>query len=79
MGRGQAEGANWEVEDKAADLAASAGNEKGLRDAEIIRIGSDALLRFGEIANLQVSDIIASRNRVYIRKDGGLCDGRNNL
>ena len=67
MGRGQAEGAGWNVADRVADIAAKEGTETGLRDAAIILIGSDALLRVGEIANLQISDIRINSNQVYLR------------
>ena len=55
--RGQAPGATWAIADRAAELAASEGTEKGLRDAAIIALGSDGLLRVSEISDLRVSDI----------------------
>ena len=66
MGTGPAEGASWEVADKAARVAAVEGTEAGLRDCAIILIGSDALLRIGEIARIRCRDISASRNQLYI-------------
>ena len=41
----------------AASIAAATGTLAGLRDAALIRGGSDALLRVSELAALQVSDI----------------------
>lgn len=48
---------DWEQADAAAAVAASAGDLRGLRNAAIIATMSDALLRVGEVAALQVGDI----------------------
>ena len=48
---------DWEHADAAADAAASAGNVIGLRNAAIVAVMSDALLRVSETASLQVADI----------------------
>ena len=40
------------------DLAASAGDARGLRDAALIAVTSDALLRVSEVANIQVEDVV---------------------
>ena len=45
--------------DAAAAEAASAGDEAGLRDAALIAVASDALLRVSEVAALDVADITA--------------------
>lgn len=56
-GRGQVVGIRWEQADAAAALAASSGDPAGLRDAAILAIASDALLRVSEIAALDVKDL----------------------
>ena len=48
---------DWEQADAAAAVAASTGDLRGLRNAAIIATMSDALLRVGEAAALQVSDV----------------------
>ena len=47
----------WEQADAAAAIAAKTASTKGLRDAAILTVGSDALLRVSEIAALEVEDI----------------------
>ena len=56
-GRGQVVGIRWEQADAAAALSASQGDPAGLRDAAILAIASDALLRVSEIAALDVEDL----------------------
>ena len=56
-GRGQVAAVSWEAADAAALLAANSGDSLGFRDAALIKIGSDALLRVSELAALQVTDI----------------------
>ena len=56
-GRGQAAPLSWVAAEAAASIAAATGTLAGLRDAALIRVGSDALLRVSELAALQVSDI----------------------
>ena len=56
-GRGQVRGISWEEADRMRDLAASAGDVRGLRDAALISMASDALLRVSEVSNVQVGDV----------------------
>lgn len=56
-GRGQVKGLQWRDADRIADAAAADGTVRGLRDAAAVAIASDAMLRVGEVAALQVSDI----------------------
>ena len=56
-GRGQVVGIRWEQADAAAALAASQGDPAGLRDAAILAIASDALLRDSEISGFDVNDL----------------------
>ena len=55
-GRGQVVGIRWEQADAAA-LAARFGDLAGLRDAAILAVASDALLRVSEVAALDVEDL----------------------
>lgn len=56
-GRGQVDGISWEQSDRMAELAEGADTTAGLRDALLIRIMSDCLLRVAEAAALTVADI----------------------
>ncbi len=56
-GRGQVEGLRREDAVAAARLAAEAGTAHGLRDAALLRLGSDGLLRISELAGVQVDDL----------------------
>ncbi len=56
-GRGQVEGLRRENAVAAARLAAEAGTALGLRDAALLRLGSDGLLRISELAGVQVDDL----------------------
>ena len=56
-GRGQVAGVCWAQSDAAATLAAAAGTLAGLRDAALLRVGSDAMLRVSELAALRLEDI----------------------
>jgi len=56
-GPGQVRGISWEEADRMRDLAASAGDVRGLRDAALISVASDALLRVSEMANVQTDDV----------------------
>ncbi len=56
-GRGQAQGVNFSQADAAAAIAAGDGSLFGLRDAAIIAVMSDGLLRISELADLEVSDV----------------------
>ena len=58
QGRGQVAGLDWRAADLAAGIAANEGHSlAGLRDASLIMVGSDALLRVSEIAALTVADV----------------------
>lgn len=54
-GRGQVDALRREA--AAAALAASGGTARGLRDAAILRLGSDCLLRVSELAAVRVGDV----------------------
>ena len=57
-GRGQVAGMGWAQVDAAASLAANdSGSLIGLRDAAILSVASDAMLRVSEVAALDVHDI----------------------
>ena len=56
-GRGQVRGISWTEADRMVSLATSAGDARGLRDAALVAVASDALLRVSEVANVQVEDI----------------------
>ena len=56
-GRGQVVGIRWEQADAAAALAARRDNLAGLRDAAILAVASDALLRVSEVSALDVEDL----------------------
>ena len=59
-GRGQVAGVRWEQADAAAAVAANDGRSvKGLRDAAIVAVMSDAMLRVSEAAALHVADLEA--------------------
>ena len=56
-GRGQVAGIPWEEADRVVDNAMGEGTIRGLRDAALIAVGSDALLRVGEMVAIDVRDI----------------------
>ena len=56
-GPGQVRGISWEEADRMRDLAAHVGDARGLRDAALIAVASDALLRVSELSNVQVRDV----------------------
>ena len=56
-GRGQVEGLRREAAVAAARLAAEEGTALGLRDAALLRLGSDGLLRISELVAVQVDDL----------------------
>ena len=58
-GRGQVAGISWEMADTIAELIASAepGSLSALRDAALVSVMSDAMLRVSEVAALRCSDI----------------------
>ncbi|MYH34942.1 MAG: tyrosine-type recombinase/integrase [Gammaproteobacteria bacterium] len=63
LGRGQAQGIEWEQADAMVSLAASQGSLAGLRDAALIAVMSDCLLRISEAAAITLS-------RIRSEKDG---------
>ena len=69
-GRGQVLGVDFAKADAAASVAASDGSLHGLRDAAIIAIMSDGLLRVSELAALQVDDVVLESDdgQVTIRR-----------
>ena len=56
-GPGQVRGISWEEADEMRDLAAGAGDLRGLRDAALIAVTSDAMLRVSEVASVRTEDI----------------------
>ena len=56
-GRGQVKGVNWGQADAAATFAVTGGSLADTRDAAIIAVASDGMLRASEVAALEVSDI----------------------
>ena len=67
-GYGQVAGLRWEQSDRAAELAERSGGLAGFRDAAIIAVASDALLRVSEIEALDVSDVNLAEQTVLIRR-----------
>ena len=65
--RGKVTGVRWEQADRAAAMAEQPGNMAGLRDAAIVAVASDALLRVSEVAALDVSDVNLAEQTVLIR------------
>ena len=61
-------GVRWEQADRACELAEAAGGLAGLRDAAIIAVASDALLRVSEIEALDVGDVNLTEQTVLIRR-----------
>ena len=61
-GRGQVVGIRWEQADAAAAIAARSGDLAGLRDAAILAIASDALLRVSEVSALDVEDLVIEQD-----------------
>ena len=67
-GRGKVTGVRWEQADQAAAMAEQRGNLAGLRDAAIVAVASDAMLRVSEVAALDVSDVNLAGQTVLIRR-----------
>ena len=70
-GLGQVDGLSWEQVDHVADLAEhSANRPAGLRDALLLRVASDCLLRVAEASALDVADIGFEQDwlRVVVRR-----------
>ena len=66
-GRGQAKAVTWEDADRAASLAERDGSWAGTRDATMIRLASDAMLRTSEVSNLNMDDIL------FVEDGSGAC------
>ena len=56
-GRGQVDGLNWQDVEKICAVAESAKTLSGLRDAAMMRLMSDCLLRVGEVVAVNVDDL----------------------
>ena len=67
-GRGKVAGVGWEEADLAAALAGETGTLAGLRDAAILAVASDALLRVSEVEALDVKDVNLDEQTVSIRR-----------
>ena len=67
-GYGQVAGVRWEQADRVAEMAEEAGGPAGLRDAAIIAVASDALLRVSEISALDIDDVDLEEQTVLIRR-----------
>lgn len=69
--RGQVRGVRWAELEVAATFAGADGSIRGLRDAAMLRLGSDCLLRVSELAAVQVADLDAEEDgsgRLRIRR-----------
>ena len=69
-GYGRVAGISWEEADRACELAERAGDLAGLRDAVIVAVGSDALLRVSELEALDVGDVDLAEQTVAVRDPG---------
>ncbi len=67
-GCGNVAGMRWEEADRACELAERAGDISGLRDAAIVAVASDALLRVSELEDLDVGDVDLAEQTVLIRR-----------
>ncbi|MYH26807.1 MAG: tyrosine-type recombinase/integrase [Holophagales bacterium] len=61
-GRGQVDGLRRKDVDAAARLAAAEGTLLGLRDAALLRLGSDAFLRISELGAVYVEHLVTGRD-----------------
>lgn len=57
QGRGQVKGLRWEESNRVAACQANNGTPSGWRNAALISLVSDALLRVSELAALRISDL----------------------
>ena len=62
QGRGQVAGILWEQADGMVALAMQAGRLSGLRDAALIAVMSDGLLRINEAASLEVTHVKSAKD-----------------
>ena len=69
-GRGKVAGVRWEEADRAAAMAGETGTLAGLRDAAILAVASDALLRVSEVEALDVQDVNLDAQTMSIRRGG---------
>ena len=67
-GYGNVAGVSWEDADRACELAERAGSLAGLRDAALVAVASDALLRVSELEDLDVRDVDLAEQTVLIRR-----------
>lgn len=65
-GRGQVDGLTWEAVEKLVNLAASEKTLFGWRDAAVISVMSDALLRVSEASAIDVDHVIFEKNILFI-------------
>lgn len=80
--RGQVDGLRWREVEQVATLAAAAGTPVGLRDAALVRVASDALLRVSEVAAVQVADLEAAEDgsgRLTVRRSKTDQEGRGTV
>ena len=75
-GAGRWPGVRWEQADRAAELAEQSESLKGLRDAAILAVANDALLRVCEVEALDVSDVDLEAQTVLIRHSKTDPEGR---
>ena len=75
-GRGKVAGVRWEEADRAAEMAGETGTLAGLRDAAILAVASDALLRVSEVEALDVQDVDMVEQTVLIRRSKTDQEGR---
>ena len=67
-GSGRVAGVRWEEADRAAEMAERTGDLCGLRDAAILSVASDALLRVSEVAALEVEDVNLVELTLLVRR-----------
>ena len=65
-GRGQVQGITWDEVDSICDLCEEEGTLKGLRDALLIRLMSDCLLRVSEAVAVNINDFY--KNTLTVRR-----------
>ncbi|MCY3820056.1 MAG: tyrosine-type recombinase/integrase [Gammaproteobacteria bacterium] len=61
-GRGQAGSLSWEDADRMSECAEACGDARGMRDAALVGVASDALLRVSEVSGLDAEDVSMKRN-----------------
>ena len=67
-GRGQVDGLIWQAVERICIIAETEGTLAGLRDAAMIRLMSDCLLRIGEVVAVDVADFKEKTLRVRVSK-----------